>query len=187
LPEEPIQNVQAAFAICHQFGIAQDLFYQAYQTFKKPPHRMEYLGKIDGICFYNDSKSSNVDSVLYAVKGLQDSLIMIVGGVDKGASYQPWVKHFLGKVKHVIAYGAAREKIAKEIGVELPLTTIELFADAVSLAIAKAEVGDTVVLSPGCSSYDQFRNFEHRGDTFKELIQQRRYGTKENNSHCSIH
>ena len=115
------------------------------------------------------------------MKQFSHPVILIVGGKDKGSSYVPWIDAFCGKIKHVVAYGEAKEKIEKEIGFAFPFTKIDLFADAVHLACEMATKCDTVLLSPGCSSYDQFSNFERRGDAFKELILQRKNGSKKNN------
>lgn len=158
------------FAICSQFGITKVDFDKAMESFKKPPHRIEWVGESDGVTFYNDSKSSNVESVMYAVRKLNAPLILIVGGTDKGSSYQPWINCFKGAVKHVIAYGMAREKIESEIGSHFPFTKVGPFAEAVEFACNLALANDTVLLSPGCSSYDQFANFERRGEAFKELV-----------------
>lgn len=163
-------NVFQTFAICSQFGITKVAFDKAMESFKKPPHRIEWVGEIDGVTFYNDSKSSNVESVMYAVRQLQGSLILIVGGTDKGSSYRPWIDCFKGIVKHIVAYGMAKEKIESEIGSHFPFTKEGPFAEAVEIAFNLAREKDTVLLSPGCSSYDQFANFERRGEAFKELV-----------------
>lgn len=179
--EEKQQNIQAAFAICRQFGITEEKFYRLLESFCKPPHRIEKIAEIDGVAFFNDSKSSNIESVMYAVRQFSGPLILIVGGTDKGASYFPWIACFKGKVKHVVAYGLAKEKIEKEIGAHFSFTKVGPFAEAVNIAAAIGEDKDTVLLSPGCSSYDQFSNFEHRGDAFRELIWKRKNGSKKNN------
>lgn len=179
--EEKQQNIQAAFAICSQFGITEEKFCREQESFSKPPHRIEKIAEIDGVAFFNDSKSSNIESVMYAVKQFTGPLILIVGGTDKGSSYTPWIACFKGKVKHVVAYGLAREKIEKEIGEHFPFTKVGPFAEAVNIAAAMGKNKDTVLLSPGCSSYDQFPNFEHRGNAFRELIWKRKNGSKKNN------
>lgn len=184
--EESNKNLQAAFAICKEFGITEERFWKAEKTFQKPPHRIEWVERINGVDFYNDSKSSNVESVIYALKQFSGPLILIVGGTDKGSSYVPWIEHFQGKVKHVVAYGSAREKIEREIGSFVPFTKEALFADAVEAAANLGKEKDTVLLSPGCSSYDQFPNFERRGEAFKELIVQRKNGSKKNNLDCGV-
>lgn len=165
------------FAICQQFGITEKNFLEAAESFEKPPHRLEFVSTHCGLAVYNDSKSTNVASTIHAVRKLFGPLILIVGGVDKGSCYAPWVESFKGKVKHVIAYGSARAKIEKEIGSSIPVSTVTLFGDAVEMALNQAQEKDTVLLSPGCSSYDQFDNFEQRGDTFKELVLKRKYGS----------
>lgn len=174
LPQEMGQNHQAAFAICKQFGIKESAFHDAVRTFQKPPHRLERIAEMGGVVYYNDSKSSNIESVMHAVRSFSGPLVLIVGGTDKGSSYQPWNECFRGKIKHVVAYGMARDKIENEIGGAFPVTKIGPFADAVHFACALAEKNDTVLLSPGCSSYDQFANFERRGEAFRELILQRK-------------
>jgi UDP-N-acetylmuramoylalanine--D-glutamate ligase len=178
---EKQQNREAAFAICRQFGITEEKFSLAAESFRKPPHRIEKITEIDGVAFFNDSKSSNIESVMYAVRQFSGPLILIVGGTDKGSSYFPWEECFRGKVKHIVAYGLAKEKIEKEIGAFFPFTKVGPFAEAVNIAAAMGQDKDTVLLSPGCSSYDQFPNFERRGDAFRDLIWQRKNGSKKNN------
>src|SRR5205085_2171413 len=97
-------------------------------------------------------------------------IVLIVGGTDKGSSYIPWIECFKGIVKHVIAYGLAKDKIESEIGSYFPFTKVGPFEEAVKLALKIGQEKDTVLLSPGCSSYDQFPNFEKRGEKFKDLI-----------------
>ncbi len=160
----------AALAICQQFGITEERFHRSALSFEKPPHRLEKVDVRHGVTIYNDSKSTNVASTMYAVRELSGAIVLIVGGSDKGSSYAPWVNCFKGKVKHIIAYGSAREKIEQEIGSMCRLTKVSLFEDAVKMALNLSQKGDTVLLSPGCSSYDQFDNFERRGDMFKELV-----------------
>lgn len=166
------QNVSAAFAICSRFGVTKSQFDEGLKSFKKPEHRIEWVAKIDGVSYYNDSKSSNIDSVLHAVALFQRPMVLIAGGVDKGSSYAPWIEAFRGKVKRMIAYGEAACKMEKELKGVLPLTVVEKFQDAVSLARKEAliEKVEIVLLSPGCSSYDQFKSYEHRGNEFKRLI-----------------
>ncbi|HSX13750.1 MAG TPA: UDP-N-acetylmuramoyl-L-alanine--D-glutamate ligase [Chlamydiales bacterium] len=158
------------FAICSKFGITRVVFDQALASFKKPPHRIEWIGEKDGVTFYNDSKSSNVESVIFAVRQMQNPVILIVGGTDKGSNYRPWIDCFKNTVKHVIAYGLAKEKIEHELEGSIPFTKVGPFAEAVEIACKMAQEKDIVLLSPGCSSYDQFANFERRGEVFKELI-----------------
>jgi UDP-N-acetylmuramoylalanine--D-glutamate ligase len=166
------QSVQAAYLLCKRCGVTDDAFLQSLQTFKKPPHRIEWVAEIEGVAYYNDSKSSNVDSVIHAVSRFDGPLVLIVGGVHKGSSYRPWVEKFKGKVRAIIAYGKAAPIIEYELGRDFPVQVIDRFADAVKWAKKEAKKQETVLLSPGCSSYDQFENYEQRGESFKRLVRE---------------
>lgn len=181
------QVENAAFAICKQFGITKEKFANSLQSFQKPPHRLEKVLEIDGVTFINDSKASNIDAVIYALKQVSSPVVLIVGGKDKGSSYLPWIEAFEGKVKHLIAYGSSKDKIFQEIGHVFDVETFLPFEDAFNRAVSLAKKGDCVLLSPGCSSYDQFQNFEHRGNVFKQLVRKVNDGTKKNNTHSSDH
>jgi UDP-N-acetylmuramoylalanine--D-glutamate ligase len=141
-------------------------------TFRKPPHRIEWVADICGVAYYNDSKSSNVHSVIYAVAQLDGPIVLIAGGTDKGSSYVPWIDGFKGKVKRIVAYGLAAAKMEKELSRDFPFEKRGPFRDAVIAAHDAAVEKDTVLLSPGCSSFDQFRNYEHRGDVFKQIVRE---------------
>jgi len=164
------QSVQAAYLLCKRCGVTDVDFLNGLQTFKKPPHRIEWVAEIDGVAYYNDSKSSNIDSVMHAVGRFDGPLVLIVGGVHKGSSYRPWVEKFKGKVRHIIAYGKAAPIMEFELAPHFSFHAVDRFADAVMLAKAEAKKQETVLLSPGCSSYDQFENYERRGDSFKRLV-----------------
>jgi len=166
------QSAQAAYLLCKRCGVTDVEFLHGLQTFRKPPHRIEWVAEIDGVSYYNDSKSSNVHSVMHAVERLEGPLVLIVGGLHKGSSYLPWVNPFRGKVKKVIAYGQAAPLMELELRGELPFQKVDRFADAVKLAHMDAKKPETVLLSPGCSSYDQFTSYEHRGEEFKRLVKE---------------
>jgi UDP-N-acetylmuramoylalanine--D-glutamate ligase len=166
------QSVQAAYLLCKRCGVTDLDFLRGLKTFKKPPHRIEWVAEIKGVSYYNDSKSSNIDSVVHAVGRFDRPLILIVGGVHKGSSYRPWIESFKGKVREMIAYGKAAPIIEYELASHFSLQTVDRFADAVKLAKEKAKDKEIVLLSPGCSSYDQFENYEQRGDMFKQLVRE---------------
>lgn len=170
LKEEKSQNIQAVFAICKEFGITESKLYTALKTFKKPKHRMEEIGSFDGVLYIDDSKATSVEAALYGVSQITFPTILIVGGKDKGASYKPWIDVFKGKVRKVIAYGEAKEKIAKDLQDFVDLECIDSFTDAVLRARNVSKKGELVLLSPGCSSFDQFRSFEERGDVFRQIV-----------------
>ncbi len=160
----------AALKVCLDWKINSQIIHESFKNFKALKHRIELVGNINGISFYNDSKATNVYSVLYAIKKLEKDIILIVGGLDKGLSYTIWDKAFIGKVKHIFAIGQSAEKIRNELknfDVEI-LNSLEL---AVIKAKEIAKENDKIVLSPGCSSFDMFKNYEHRGEEFKRYVE----------------
>lgn len=165
-----VENALAAFAICQTFGIKGAQFLKALQSFKKPPHRIEFVDVIRGVSYYDDSKGTNLDAVMKAVSMLPGPIILIAGGVDKGAAYTPWIKAFEGKVKLVLAIGQAADKIKQDLGGKVVVELCSSMEEAVNLAALKAREGESVLLSPGCSSFDMFRDYAHRGDVFKSNV-----------------
>lgn len=166
------QSAQAAYLLCKRCGVTDVDFLQGLKTFKKPPHRIEYVAEINGVSYYNDSKSSNIHSVLHAVGRFEGPIVLIVGGLHKGSSYRSWIESFQGKVRKIIAYGQAAPIMKYELASSFPFQLVDRFADAVKAAKLEAKQKETVLLSPGCSSYDQFPSYEHRGDEFKRLVRE---------------
>jgi UDP-N-acetylmuramoylalanine--D-glutamate ligase len=163
-------NALAAWGLCKPFGITVDQFIAALKTFHKPAHRIEYVGDIEGVQFFDDSKGTNIDAVIHAVEAMKGPVVLIVGGVDKGASYHPWKEHFQGKVKRLVAIGQAAQKIDRELSSTFALDHAGSMREAVQLAKAHAAAGDCVLLSPGCSSFDMFADYTHRGEEFKRAV-----------------
>lgn len=163
-------NFAATYAMSRALGLSHEEFAQRIATVQKPPHRLEWVCDVDGVSVINDSKATSVDATLKAVAALPAGQHLIVGGVDKGASYHPWREAFAGKVRQVYAIGEAAEKIEQEIGEAIPLKRMKTLQEAVEQAMREARAGESVLLSPGCSSYDQFVNFEQRGEVFKQLM-----------------
>jgi UDP-N-acetylmuramoylalanine--D-glutamate ligase len=164
------ENYTASYLLCSTFGVTHEQFEKCAATFQKPPHRLELVRIAGGISYINDSKGTNIDSVIRAVEAIPQPIHLIAGGVDKGAAYQPWVKAFEGKVKSVLTIGAAAEKIEKELKEVYNVKRCRDLEHAVSEATTNARPGETVLLSPGCSSFDMFKDFEHRGNVFKSLV-----------------
>ncbi|HEV7736392.1 MAG TPA: UDP-N-acetylmuramoyl-L-alanine--D-glutamate ligase [Chlamydiales bacterium] len=165
------QNISGAHAVCNFFGVSSEMFIASLSTFKKPPHRIEWVAESAGIRYYNDSKATSVEAVLHAMSFFTGPVVLLVGGVDKGSTYLPWTT-FQGKVKKIVAYGQASEIIQKELELFYELQRVSTLAEAIVAANKCAKTGDTVLLSPGCSSYDQFHSYEHRGDEFKKLVRE---------------
>lgn len=165
-----VENIMAAFALCHEMGIGPSDFLKAFTTFKKPPHRIEFVKKLRGVTYYDDSKGTNLDAVIKAVESMPGKVILIAGGVDKGIPFTPWLATFKRKVKALFAIGQAKEKLKRELLELCPVILCESLEIAVEKASDLAEEGDSVLLSPGCASFDMFKNYEHRGDRFREIV-----------------
>ncbi len=164
------ENALAAWLITRPFGISVEQFVQALGTFRKPAHRIEHIANINGVDYYDDSKGTNIDAVIKAVGAMQGQVILLAGGVDKGASYTLWKGPFAGKVKQIFAFGQAREKIAQEAGKFCQVQLVRDLEHAVHAAALVARKGECVLLSPGCSSFDMFRDYAHRGKEFERYV-----------------
>jgi UDP-N-acetylmuramoylalanine--D-glutamate ligase len=167
-----LENIMAAFALCSSQSITSEEFLNGLASFQKPAHRIEFVGTIDGVSFFDDSKGTNIDAVIRAVEALQGQVVLIAGGVDKGFPYTSWVEAFKGKVKAICAIGQSKEKIKRDLENEIPVTLFSEFKQAVIHAACLAKKGDHVLLSPGCSSFDMFKDYAHRGQEFQRIIKE---------------
>ncbi len=165
-----VENWIAAYALCRVFEIAPEQFIKAASTFRKPSHRIEFVKSLRGVDYYDDSKGTNIDAVIRAVQSLKGKIVLIAGGVDKGSAYTPWIAVFKDKVKCICAIGQAAEKIKKDLCEAVPVEIFDSLDAAVENAALKAEKGESVLLSPGCSSFDMFKDYAHRGDEFKRIV-----------------
>lgn len=164
------ENALAAWAICKELGVEKDAFLAGLSSFSKPAHRIEFVTDIEGVLYYDDSKGTNIDATIKAVQSMPGPVILIAGGVDKGASYEPWKEVFGQKVKRILALGQAAEKICRELQNDFPVMIVPTLDDAVELASLEAKRGECILLSPGCSSFDMFRDYAHRGEEFKRCV-----------------
>ncbi len=163
------ENIAAARGAVLPFKISARDIRKAVYEFSPLAHRLELVGTFKGRKFINDSKATNVSSVLFAVKAVTGPIVLIMGGRDKGSSYEPLIP-CLKNTKKIIAYGESAGKIRQTIGGKIHVQTVAKFERALELALAESRAGNTILLSPGCSSYDQFKNFEERGNTFKNWV-----------------
>ncbi|HWE28729.1 MAG TPA: UDP-N-acetylmuramoyl-L-alanine--D-glutamate ligase, partial [Polyangia bacterium] len=152
--------------------VADDAVRAALRTFQPLPHRMQLVGNKRQLRFYDDSKATNVDSVVAGVDGFPTPFVLIAGGRDKGGSYAPLVAALAaGECRAVVVIGEASDKIAAAVGDALPVIRASTLEDAVARSVERAQPGDAVVLSPACSSYDMFDNYEHRGRVFVAAVE----------------
>lgn len=166
------ENAMAAAAASIYMGVPYDLIGAAICAFKPVEHRIEYVATKKGVKYYNDSKGTNPDASIQAVKAMTAKTVLIGGGYDKNSDYDEWIKSFDGKIKLLILMGATREKIASS-AIRLGFNSIafvDSMEEAVALAAEKACEGETVLLSPCCASWGMFKNYEERGRIFKELV-----------------
>jgi UDP-N-acetylmuramoylalanine--D-glutamate ligase len=166
-------NALAALLLMRGSGLATESQARAgLAAFQPLPHRMQLVGEKRGVRFYDDSKATNVDSVVAGLDGFPVPFVLIAGGRDKGGSYAPMVAALAKNVcRAAVLIGEAAPKIAEAIGSVVPVAHAATLDDAVRDAAARAQSGDAVVLSPACSSYDMFDNYEHRGRAFRECVE----------------
>ncbi len=164
--EYNICNAMIASCMAYKLGVSIPDIQKAIANFKPVEHRLEYIGEKNGVRFYNDSKATNTHAVTAALKSFEKNIILLAGGHDKGISFDD-LKQFDEKVKLCVAFGETREQF-KEIFHHV--ITKETMEEALQEAIAHSETGDVILLSPACSSYDQFPNYEIRGKLFKEMV-----------------
>ncbi|MBI3949296.1 MAG: UDP-N-acetylmuramoyl-L-alanine--D-glutamate ligase [Acidobacteria bacterium] len=165
-----VENVMAAMAAGWAAGASVEAMREAVKTFPGVEHRLEWIGRMDEVDYYNDSKATNVDSTIKALEAFDGNLIVILGGRDKGSSFEPLRPLIAKKARQVLLLGEASAKIASALKGAAPLTFVTSMAEAVERAHELAEPGDTVLLAPACASFDMFENFEHRGRVFKDEV-----------------
>ena len=166
------ENIMAAILVARINGADWESIQRVISSYKGRPHRLSYVRKVGGVKFYNDSKATNVHSVMKALDLFEDNVILIMGGKDTGLNYNPLSDRIQKKVKNLILVGEAKEKINRQIGDYSETFVIGTFEEAILIAYQKSRIGDTILLSPGCPSFDIFNSYEERGNTFKELVNQ---------------
>lgn len=166
-----LENLMAAMLVAQEFSGKKDSVRGLVQQgFPVLPHRLEYVRKVGGVLFYNDSKATNVHAVLRALDAFDENVILIMGGKETGASFEALRNVVRRKVKTLILVGEAKEHINRDLGDFCETFLIGTFEEAVLIAYQKSRIGDIVLLSPGCPSFDLFDSYEERGQYFKEIV-----------------
>lgn len=168
-----LANLLAAATTAHVMGIPKEIIARICATVGSIEHRLEKVTDINGVTYINDSKATNVDSVKVALDSFSQPVILILGGKDKGGDFTQLIPH-THNTKAVIAYGQAREKIVAALEDAVRPVPVMGLKEAVTLSQELAGPGDIVLLSPGCASFDQFDNYEERGNKFKEWVRELR-------------
>ncbi len=164
------ENIMAAILVCKHLKISNEIIRKVLMNFNGVEHRIEFVKKINDIRFYNDSKSTNIVATITALKSFSTPIILLLGGLDRQHSFDE-LKDYMNNVKLVIAYGETKDRIndfCKRINKEC--TVFEDLKQATEFAYNNSLSGDTILLSPACASWDQYKNFEERGNKFKEYI-----------------
>ncbi len=167
--EHNVENALAAVLLAWHGGASLDAITEGLKTYGGLAHRIAFCGERNGVKAYNDSKGTNVDATVIALRALPGPLVVLLGGTDKGASYAPLRREWEGKLRRLIFLGDAIPQLKRDLG-DLPHDEVWDFDVAVGRALALAQPGDQVLLSPACASFDQFRNFEERGERFEALV-----------------
>jgi len=168
--EHNIENVLAVAAVSSICGVKLGVLRETIESFHGLPHRMEPIATQGGVRYINDSKATNPGAVIRALQSLEGPVLLIAGGKDKGFDYSVLRKEVSKKVKTSILIGEAKERMRRALDGVTETLYAETLPDAVEFAAARAVPGDTVLLSPACSSYDMFNNFEERGEVFKRCV-----------------
>ena len=167
-----LENALAAAAICYFAGIEPKVIGDTIRAFGGVSHRLEYCGEVDGVKYYNDSKGTNVDAAVTAIRAIKENILLIAGGDAKGQDFTELVREFDGSVKQLILLGrdAHMIKEAAEKAGFTDFVSCKNMDECVRTAAKMAKPGDVVLLSPACASWDMYDNFEQRGDHFKECV-----------------
>jgi len=165
------ENLMAALLAARCLGVSPSSGIAAARAFRPLPHRMERVAEVAGVVYFDDSKATNVGAVALSLEGFGRPVVLIAGGRDKGGSYEPLREAVRKAARGVVLIGEARQRIGDALSGVVPVEMAGDMGDAVRRAAAMARVGDAVVLSPACSSYDMFENFEQRGRAFRAAVE----------------
>jgi len=165
-----VENMMAALLTARLSGCTQEAAKIVLNRFKGLEHRLEFVREVGGIRFYDDSKGTNVGSVVRSLESFVEPVILIAGGKDKGGDLSPLKEGIRGHVRQMILIGEAKERMAKDLGGLTETTMAGTLEEAVGQAFRTANKGDIVLLSPACSSFDMFKDYKERGRVFKETV-----------------
>ncbi len=168
-----VENALAASALAYYSGVDTASIARALRAFKGVAHRIEWVGELDEVVFFNDSKGTNPDASMVAVRAMDRPTVLIAGGMDKGSEFDDFINAFDDKIKQLIVFGETSDiliKTALDNGYDSVLKVSDL-SEAVNRAFETAKPGDAILLSPACASWDMYPSFEHRGDHFKQCFE----------------
>ena len=171
LGDHNVANALAAALAVHEAGVPTPLIAGGLRSFRPLPHRLEPVREVDGVLWINDSKATNIAATTVAVIAMQRPYVLLLGGRHKGEPYTSLAPLLADRCRLVIAFGEAGPLIEQDLTGKVPLERGTTFEDVIARARRAAQRGDAVLLSPACSSYDMFKNYEERGATFRRLVE----------------
>ena len=164
------ENIMAAILVSKEFSVSSDAIKNVINNFGGVEHRMEFVKNVNGRNFYNDSKATNVTSTITALKSFDNNVILILGGLDRGHSFEE-LTPYLKNTRLIVCYGETKDRIKEFVlGLKIEVKVVDNVREATREAYRLSCEGDTILLSPACASWDQFDSFEQRGDAFKDEI-----------------
>ncbi|MCJ7748109.1 MAG: UDP-N-acetylmuramoyl-L-alanine--D-glutamate ligase, partial [Desulfobacterales bacterium] len=165
-----MENIMAALTTARIFGCSKKAIEAVLGRFEGLEHRLEFVREIEGIRFYNDSKGTNVGSVVKSLQSFSEPILLIAGGKDKKGDLTPLRELIQSRVKRLILIGEAKERMGRELGGLTDMVMAKNLEEAVTFAYQAAKRGEVVLLSPACSSFDMFKDYKERGKVFKEAV-----------------
>lgn len=171
--EHNVANALCAVAACLGWGLPLAPVAGALRRYRLLPHRLETVGRVGGVILVNDSKATNVDAAVVALRAVEGPLVLLAGGEDKGLPFAPLRAALEGRARAVVLTGAARERMERELRGAAPIHQAEELTEALRIAVdllggrTSPDGAGTVLFSPACSSFDRYRDFEHRGEAFR--------------------
>ncbi len=163
------ENVAAAAELARSVGIDCEAVERALRDFRGLEHRLQYVGECGGVRYWNDSKATNLGATVRSLEAFDEPVILMAGGIGKGVRFDGLLAA-AGRMKNVIAYGAAGVEIEAALTELVPVTLVRTFSEAFSAAVGLARAGDVVLLAPACASFDEFRDYADRGRTFVRKV-----------------
>ncbi|OPL16724.1 MAG: hypothetical protein AVO39_00065 [delta proteobacterium MLS_D] len=165
-----LENIMAGIVAVRHCGCPAEAIREGLATFVGPPHRMEHVATREDITYYNDSKGTNADAVSAALESCERPVVLLMGGRDKGENFGRLANSIRRKVRKLVLFGEAAPVIETALGGLVAITMKRTLGEAVDEALMSARRGDTVLLSPGCSSFDEFRDYRERGEFFRDRV-----------------
>lgn len=166
-----IANVTAAVSAATLWGVPPAIIQSVLASFTGLPHRLELVAEKNGVAYINDSKGTNIDAVVQSLNSFSEPVILLAGGVEKGGDYRPLREVVQTKVKKLILFGQAQRSLRAALGQDTETLLVNALDEAIQAAHRGAQAGDIILLSPACASFDQFRNYAHRGEAFRAYVE----------------